>query len=299
MHDRKHHLQDVLISYENDLLTLISYILHDSKTRSRIRYITKVIHQICSVQAPSPAYLSTDPGYHEEKSLRDLYKHLYILLAENNHYLTWFTKIVDRYCYHDQELKRRLNNFIQRIMGPVIKLSLSETNQNTALAIEFPHQEMRDIFLEQLGINHFHLNDTLIVDETIVYFPAFLAKNQQLGITFPTVDIKNNFINMLNLVKANLIFSNHNDCHLYINDRRIQDTASKFHIAVICPYFSEYYKVKYAARLLSQALRDGNSFFSQYKIPKELLLTIAAEVSSSDAINVEEKMRIANYNFPR
>lgn len=84
-----------------------------------------------------------------------------------------------------------------------------------------------------------------------------------------------------------------------INDRRIHDTISKFHIAVLCPYFAERYKIQYTSHMLAQAYRDGTSFFSKIQFPIELAVKIASDASSSEAIAMDEKTKIANDSFCR
>ncbi|WP_241480361.1 hypothetical protein [Legionella norrlandica] len=169
------------------------------------------------------------------------------------------------------------------------------------MAIEFPNQGMRDIFLEQLEINSSQDQEigSIIIDKNTVFLPALLSESQLLGVTFPTVKSKDNFIHLLNLDNAKLIVSKSDDCDLYINDRRIHDTASRFHIAVICPYFTEYYKIQYDSHMLAQAYRDCNSFFRKKKFPVELAVKIASDISSSDAISTNDKMQIAICNFRR
>jgi hypothetical protein len=281
MNDREIYDKKAITAYENDLLTLLTHLSHNSPNYQRIRLIIDVIRQIAF-----------------KLDSKDLYRQLYTSLTENNHCSTWFTNIVDRNCHQDPELKLRLHNFIQETIGPLIKLSEFVKDKRKSLAIEFPNREMRDIFLHRSKINSVQ-ESSIVIDGNIVHLPAFQSENQQLGVSFPTVVLKDAFIRILNLDRAKLIVSNSHDCNLYINDRRIHDTSSRFHIAVICPYFAEYYKIQYASHMLAQAQRDPNSFFSQTKFPKELALKIASDISSSDAISMKEKLQIASDKFYR
>lgn len=282
-----------ITTYENDLLALSQRLPHNSANYLRIRSVLNIVHQMAIALDST----TSEQGTIHQKLLKDLYKQLLVLLTENNYSSTWFTRIIDRYCYSDYVLKQRLNHFIQGAIGPVIKLSAFTRDKNKSLAIEFPDQGIRDIFLSQSGLNK--ETGSIDIHENRVYLPAFLSKNQQLAITFPTIKSRDDFIYLLNLDKANLVASNSDDRTLYVNDRRIHDTASKFHIAVLCPYFSERYKIQYIAHMLAQAYRDGSSFFSRTNIPTELAVKIASDASSSEAISMDEKMQIAYYNFRR
>lgn len=286
--------QEAISAFENDLV-LLSRRLLNSPNHLRANSVIKLVRQIASEQKSLLDYVASDQAYSQKLLLlKDLHERVDTLLTENNHCSTWFTKCVDRYCHDDPHLKQRLNDFFQQMIGPVIKLSEFIKDKNKSLAIEFPNEEMRDIFLKQSGVNKI---DSIVIDKNIVYFPAFLSETQQLGVTFPTIKLKEDFIRLLNLEKANLIASSSDDCNLYINDRRIHDIASRFYIAVICPYFTEYYKIQHASHLLAKARLDRNCFFSVTKFPTELTVKIASEVSSSDTISSDEKMQIAFCNF--
>lgn len=276
----------------NDLIAISNELRnhpHYPRLQSIIQLMQEQIHLLEKIPSDSGQSRQVLQAYHQLEQL----------LTENNRCTTWFTKIIDRYCANQPELKQRLNYFIRRILGPVIKLSEYAHGDKKSLVIEFPNQEIRDVFLRRYRINELQETDSLVVDGNKVSFPAFLSKSQLLGVTFPTVEAKDRVIHMLNLAKANLIVSHPNDRTLYLNDRRIHDTASRFHIAVVCSYFTEYYKIQYASHMLAQAYRDNNSFFSPSKFPLELTLKIASDSSSSDAISIEEREQIACGNFDR
>ncbi|WP_454782262.1 hypothetical protein [Legionella sp. WA2022007384] len=288
--------QHSITTYENDFLILTNRLLARSVDEPRIKAMVNIVQEMVCVHASQSENSALDPAC-SKKLLKNLHGQLYTLLTERNRYTTWFTKMVDHYCDEDHELKERLNLFVQHAIGPVIKLSEFSTNDKKSLVVEFPNQKMRDIFLHQSGINK--ETDSIEVNENRVYFPAFLSGGQLLGVRFTTVKSKEHFVRLLNLDKAHLIVSDSTDCNLYITDRRIHDTASKFHLAVLCPYFSEYYKIQYASYMLAQAYRDGNCFFSTTQFPLELAAEIASNVSSSDAISDDEKIQIAMTNFRR
>lgn len=294
--DEERDIQELITQYVDDLVALAKRILRQSPNYSRIRSVINMVRQIAVVQTSLLDDAASAPIF-PEKILKALYEQLDALLTENNRCSTWFTKVVECYCHEDHELKQRLNYFIRRMIGPVIKLSESVQDKQRLLAIEFPTQEMRDIFLNQSGMNK--ETDGITLEENRVYFPAFLSGSQQLGVTFANNKSKERFIHMLNLDKAYLVVSNANDCTLYINDRRIHDTASRFYIALICPYFTEYYKIQYASHMLAQAHRDIHSFFSPAKFPTELTVKIASHASSSDAISMDEKLQVAKGSFGR
>jgi hypothetical protein len=285
-----------ITTYKNDLLIFANRLLARSADEPRIKAMINIVQQMVGVHASLSENSVLDPAC-SKKLLKDLHGQLYTLLTGKNQYTTWFTKVVDHYCDEDHELKQRLNLFVQHTIGPVIKLSESVSNDKKSLVIEFPNQRMCDIFLHQSGINK--ETDSIVVYENRVFFPAFLSEGQLLGVMFPTVKSKELFIRLLNLDKAHFIVSDSTDCNLYITDRRIHDTASKFHLAVRCPYFSEYYKIQYASYMLAQAYRDGNCFFTATQFPIELAAEIASNVSSSDAISDDEKIQIAMANFRR
>ncbi|WP_392538214.1 hypothetical protein [Legionella sp. 227] len=279
----------------NDLIAL-SNKLRNHPNYPRLQSIIQILREQSHLLDKIPSHSWSS------KQVRQVYHQLEQLLTENNRCTTWFTKIIDRYCANQPELNQRLNHFIRRILGPVIKLSEYTHGDKKSLVIEFPNQEIRDVFLRRYGIKEVQETQetcALVVDGNKVSFPAFLSKNQLLGVTFPTVEAKERVIHMLNLAQANLIVSNSNERTLYLNDRRIHDTASRFHIAVVCSYFTEYYKIQYASHMLAQASRDNNSFFSPGKFPLELTLKIASDSSSSDAISIEEREQIAYSNFNR
>jgi hypothetical protein len=279
MHDKG--IYDKKAITMGDLKTFLTYLSPISRNYQRIALVITTLRQIAFKQ--------------DCKNLAQLS----LLLTENNSCSTWFTNVVDRHCQHDLTLKLRLNNFIQETIGPIIKLSEFVKDKRKSLAVEFPNQEIRDIFLCQSKINSGQ-ETSIVIDRNIVYILAFQSENQQLGVNFPTVALKDAFIRILNLDKAKLIVSNSNDCNLYINDRRIHDTFSRFHLAVRCPYFTEYYKILYASHMLAQARRDSNSFFGQTKFPpQELVIKIASDIASSDAISLNEKLQIATLNFHR
>ncbi|WP_131795448.1 hypothetical protein [Fluoribacter gormanii] len=288
--------EHLIITYGNDLLIFADRLLHQSVNEPRIQAMINIVQQMACVQASLSDNSELDTVA-AKKLLKKLQGKLYTLLTEKNGYTTWFTKIVDHYCDEDPELKQRLNDFVQHAIGPVVKLSEFVRGDKKSLAIEFPNQKMRDLFLHQSGINK--ENDLIVVTENRVYLPAFLSESQLLGVLFTTVKLKEHFIRLLNLDKTHLIVSDSTDCNLYFTDRRIHDTASKFHLAVLCPYFTEYYKIRYASYMIAQAYRDGNSFFSAAQLPIELAAAIASNVSSSDVISEDEKTQIAIANFRR
>ncbi|CAM2850388.1 Dot/Icm T4SS effector [Legionella steigerwaltii] len=282
----------------NDLIVLSNRIKNHTNY-SRVHSIIKIMRQVVLERTQLLDNPVSNPA-RSKQVLQDLYHQLERLLTENNRCTTWFPKIIDRYCSNDPELKQRLNYFIQRTLGPVLKLSEGVQGDKRSLVIEFPNQGIRDVFLSRYRIKEEQKSeetDSISIDGNAIFFPATLSKNQQLEVTFPTVKAKERLIHMLNLAKANLVASNPNECTLYIHDRRIHDTASRFYIAVVCPYFAEYYKIQYASHMLAQAYRDGNSFFSPTRFPTELTLKIAADSSSSDAISEDEKRQIAYDNF--
>jgi len=283
--------QESITIYEHDLSTLAKH-LSLSPYYSQFNSVLKIVRQISREQASL-----LKGNVLDEKSSKELIKKLeeklYTLLVENKHCATWFSKVVDRYCDADEQ-KKRLNHFMHLVLGPVIKLYKSIKDQKTLLAIEFPDQEIRDLFLNRSGLNK--ESDSLILEEQIIYFPAFVADNQQLGFALPSCTTKKKLIHMLNLDRANLISSDSDECTLYINDRRILDSASRFHIAVLCPYFKEYNEIIYASHMLAQVYRKGNGFFNQ---PVEIIVEIASHASSSDAISRDEKLQIAAHNFGR
>ncbi|HHF7365970.1 TPA: hypothetical protein ACPSKY_001074 [Legionella bozemanae] len=297
MHDTKFYSKNWITTYENDLLALLQRLPRKSANYSRIRSVLNMVRQIASAQTLSPNSVPSEQKAVQQKLLNGLYEQLHASLTENSYGSTWFTRIIDRYCSGDHGIQQRLNYFIQRAIGPVIKLSECIKDKNRTLAIEFPDQEMRDIFLNRLGLNKD--TDSIVIHGNSVSLPAFLSKNQQLAVTFPTIKSRDSFKYLLNLDKANLVTSTVDDCTLYINDRRIHDTASTFHIAVLCPYFAERYKIQYTSHILAQAYRDGTSFFSQVKFPIELAVKIASDASSSEAISIDEKMQIAYSSFRR
>ncbi|KTD43123.1 hypothetical protein [Legionella parisiensis] len=297
MDDAKIYSKNWITNHKNDLLALLHRLPRQSANYARIRSVLNIIRQIAIAYASSPDFISSGQKSVQQKLLHDLYEQLHASLTENNHGSTWFTRIIDSYCAGDQVLQQRLNHFIQQAIGPVIKLSEGVKDKNKSLAIEFPDQEMRDIFLNRLGLNK--ETDSTVIHENRVYLPAFISKNQQLAVTFRTIKSRDSFIYLLNLDRANVVTSYVDDCTLYINDRRIHDTVSTFHIAVLCPYFAERYKIQYTSHVLAQAYRDGTSFFSQAKFPLELAVKIASDVSSSEAISMDEKMQIAYSSFCR
>ncbi|MCE0721766.1 MULTISPECIES: hypothetical protein [Legionella] len=298
MHDIKLYSKNWITTCENDLFALLHGLSRKSANYSRIRSLLNIVRQIASAQISSPGSLTSEQETAaQQKLLNDLYEQFRAALTENNQGTTWFTRIIERYCYGDQVLYQRLNHFTQQVIGPVIKLSERVRDKNKLLAIEFPDKEMCDIFLHRSGLNK--ETDSIIIHGNSVCLPAFLSKNQQLAVTFPTIKSKDNFIYLLNLDKARLVASNVDDCTLYINDRRIHDTGSKFHIAVLCPYFAERFKIQYVSHMLAQAYRDRTSFFSQTQFPIELAVKIASDVSSSETISMDEKMHIAYDSFRR
>ncbi|MBN9228904.1 MULTISPECIES: hypothetical protein [Legionella] len=285
-----------------DLIALANR-LQNNPSYSRVLSIIKIMRQIAlqQTQLLDDSALFLDDS---EKTLQDLYQQLHTLLTENNRCTTWFTKIIARYCEDVPDLKQRLEHFIQHILGPIIKLSKREQGGRCSLVIEFPNQDMRNIFLSCSGIIEEEqtdaATDSIIIEGNTVSLPAFITKSQQLAVSLPTIATKERLLHILNLAKANLIVSNANECTFYLNDRRMHDTASKYHVAVVCPYFTEHYKIQYAAHMLAQASRDGTSFFSPTKLPVELTLKIASASSSSDAMSIDERAQIAycNFNWP-
>lgn len=264
MDDTKLYSKSWITTYEPDLFALLHRLPHKS-ANSRIRPVLNIVRQIASAQTALSDSVTSELNTAHQKLLNDLYEQLRTSLTENNYGSTWFTRIIEGYCSGDHVLYKRLSHFIQGAIGPVIKLSECVRDKNKSLAIEFPDQEMRDIFLHRSGLNK--ETDSIILHENSVYLPAFLSKNQQLAVTFSTIKSKDNFIYLLNLDKTRLVASNTDDCTLYINDRRIHDTASKFHIAVLCPYFAERLKIQYVSHMLAQAYRDGTGFLVRLNFP--------------------------------
>lgn len=295
MRDKKSDICKVSDTEINDLQTLAKQF----QNHANYPRICSIINILCQIRQKQSQENGLNQEFYE-KELSHLQFQLHTLLTENKRATTWFTKIID--CSKDAELKLRLYDFIQRALGTVIKLSECVKGDKKTFALQFPNQNIRNVFLEQSRINEFLRNKgtaSIIIDGNCVFFPAFLADNQQLGVAFPTIEIKEKVIFMLNLGRANLVTTDSQEATLYINDRRIHDTASKFYIAVICPYFAEYFKIQYVSHLVAQGHRDQNSFFSPSKLPIELGLKIAADSSTSDAISGEEKMQIAICNFKR
>lgn len=284
-----------LIADEKDILALSRRLLRHSTSYLSLRGVIQCLRQIISEQHSLRYYHASDQAYPQKlSSIQDLRKKLRSLLTEN-YGLTWFTRVVDRNCSDDLKLKERLYQFIQRTIGPVINLSISIEDKRKYLVVAFPNSEIRNIFLKNLGI--YQKRGVLVIHENQVFFPASLSENQRLVVTFPTVKIKESFIHLLNLTKTKLVSSSYNDCSLYVNDRRILDTASKFYFAIQCPYFNSYYQIRHASLMLAQGYRDRNSFFSMERFPIELTLKIASDVCSSDAMSPEEKMKTAESNF--
>lgn len=285
-----------LIADEKDILALSQRLLRHSTNYLSLRGVIQCLRQIISEQRSLCDYHASDQAYPQRLStIQDLRKKLCNLLTENQG-LTWFTRVVDRNCGEDVKLKERLYQFIQRTIGPVIKLSAAiEDKKIKHLVVAFPSPEIRDIFLNDLGI--YKKNESFVIHENQVFFPAYLSESQQLVVAFPTVKMKESFIHLLNLTKTKLVSTSYNDCSLYVNDRRILDTASKFYFAIQCAYFKNYYQIRYASLMLAQGYRDRNSFFSMEKFPIELTLKIASDVCSSDAMSPEEKMKTAVNNF--
>lgn len=287
-----YHTRILLNSYEADLQDLLSRLSLLPRHYSYIGSIMTIFRKIAGQLSLLDSKSSDDIAI--KKNLNDAYQEIYLLLVENNHYSTHFTDIVDRYCHHADSLKKRLHQFLQFLFGPEIKLfQLMSGDHERYLAVKFPNQEMCDILLEEIGMKEFASTYIDSEDNTIVRIPAFKADNQQLAVKFPSVKIKNNFIHILNLSNPKIITSGLEDCHFCINDRRIHDIASRFYISILCPYFIEYYKIKYGSHMLAQAQRDTHGFFSLNKLPQELILKIASNLASSDAINVNEKVRVA------
>ncbi len=293
---------NTIITYENDLVNLSSRVPPNSKNYERIMSIISTLREIDLSQTTCSKGLSSDETS-PKKISHDWHDQLYTLLTENQFSSTWLTEIVDRYCENDDEQKLRLYNFTQKLLGPVIKLFKVIRNNKITLAIEFPDQEMCDIFLKQTGMTDMQpvytqenneIMGSIVVDNKTVFVPAFLSENQQLAVMFPTIKMRDNAIHILNLDKANLIMSNLNANFLQINDRRIHDTAAKFHLTVICPYFIEYYRTQYIARTIDQG-RRSNGLFSQSYLPRELALKIV--VASSNLMDIDAKMQIANLNL--
>lgn len=156
------------------------------------------------------------------------------------------------------------------------------------LSMRFANRSMRDIFLAALGTHE----TVSIANESMIFFPMEKEKNQQLAIIFPSIIIKKTFMRMLNISVEKRIFSDAADCRLVINDRRIQDIASRFSITIVCPFLSDYFLVRYIACLLAQGQRSEKSYFSKDLLPAELLLKILSYVPSSTTIDNDTIERV-------
>ncbi|WP_241480360.1 hypothetical protein [Legionella norrlandica] len=140
--------QEDLTSYVNDLVSLSKRLIPNSTNYSRINSVISIMHLIISEQISSQICLVPDQEA-SKKSLA-LYEQLCTLLTEKNYCSTWFTKIIDHCCYDDHELNQRLNNFIQRTIGPVIKLSEFVRDKKNHWQLNFQIRECAIYFWSNL-----------------------------------------------------------------------------------------------------------------------------------------------------
>jgi len=290
--------------YKPDLIKLKKLIPPDSSDKLSIESIIDCLPDVLNNQtALSKHSIISQPA---QTLLKQIDK-LYDLLTDHRSQISMFTRIIDRYCRDDALLANRLYEFIRYTVGPIIKLFAVEQDTRIGLAIEFPTQQTKQIFLRQMCIKdmqselmQYDVGMEALFEESnkIVCLPAIKTAAQQLAIMIPSIKLQNRFLHLLNLgntdlFNTDLINTDEDRSQLIINDRRILDTASKFHFSVVCPYFLEYCQIQCLAYTIAQGRRDHLSFFSREKLPKEMAITITLAAASANVIDISEQIDIA------
>lgn len=295
-----------ITTYKPDLIKLKKLIPPDSSDKLSIESIIDGLPDVLNNQtALSKHSIISQPA---RTSLKQTDK-LYDLLIDHHSQISTFTRIIDRYCRDDALLANRLYEFIRHTVGPIIKLFAVEQDTLIGLAVEFPTQQTKQIFLRQMCIKdtqsekmQYDAGMEALFEESkkIVCLPAIKTDAQQLAVIFPSINLQNRFLHLLNLnntdlINIDLINTTQDRSQLIINDRRILDTASKFHFSVVCPYFLEYCEIKRVACTIAQGRRDHLSFFGGEKLPRDMAITITLAAVSANVIDISEQIDIAKF----
>lgn len=230
-------------------------------------------------------------------------------LLVNDFFKDHFQKMCIHYSKDNPELLTNLQNFHACISQEKIIIYKAK---NGELALKFPTQEWRDRFIQKMGgVSHFASSDkfnankkcpqTYPENPTTLYLSTYTAKNGELAVVFPNKEIRQNFLTLLRHASSATWSIYEGQDAVYFNDKNLHTPGYNFGInAPACVSQSSnaaHADVRYAARILGQALRNPNNTCFFNRLPGELINKIINLSTDNEVLAAEDAISSVQPNL--
>ncbi|AWN74319.1 hypothetical protein LEAN103870_02535 [Legionella anisa] len=234
-------------------------------------------------------------------------------LLVNGTFKDHFQKMCTHYAKNNPELLKNLQNFHANICQEKIIVYKAK---NGELALKFPTQEWRDNFIKQMGgVSYFASTDkhnankacpkTYPANPSTLFISAYTARNGELAVVFPNQEVRQNFLTLLKHASSTTCSIYEGQDAIYFNDQKLHTAGYNFGIhAPACISQSlnaAHADVRFAARILGQALRNPNNNCFFNTLPSELNAKIISLSTDNGVLSEEDALTsvVDNLGKPR